>query len=86
MFGPFAAITWTLAPRLWAATRARAIAMSLKDQVAIRIVPLLGSGSLLRSRGPPHTPWIVNRTRLRMANRSALLAFGRPKLDPGGIT
>ncbi len=72
----FAATTWTLTPRVRALTSALATAMSLKVQVAIRMVPLP-----LRARppgvlGPPQVLLIVASTRLRIAVRSALDRLG----------
>ncbi len=75
----FAATTWTLTPRFFAATRARAIVQSLKDHVAILMVPALGEDRPLASRRAPQVLLMVISTRLRIANFAFFPALGKLK-------
>ena len=79
MLAALAATTCTLTPRLRAATSALAMSQSSKDQVAMRMVPLVLNGVPMRVRRPPQVLWMLSSTRLRIAIRSARLRLGKLK-------
>jgi hypothetical protein len=55
------------------------MSQSSKDQVAIRMLPLVRHGVPPGVRLPPHVLWMLNSTRLRIASRSRRLRLGKLK-------